>query len=224
VKCLADKMHQLGSEADGCAAGEGWQPEQISSCADGALRPAHRQKPHAGRTLRRLVAPLLRRPLLRGLGHGSEAAEGLQRGLLPHPCPQATRARNWSWRRPRPPGPCAPATRLCPGCVPPRLPRPFRCLRPAFPLRREPQRNPRRFSVPLQLADLLLLPHARCRDAHSSLACCLAPPPHASQIVVNGVALGGDFERLERYVCAAAPAAARPPACYDLPEGLKHMG
>jgi interferon gamma-inducible protein 30 len=43
-------------------------------------------------------------------------------------------------------------------------------------------------------------------------------------IVVNGVALGGDFERLERYVCAAAPAAARPPACYDLPEGLKHMG
>jgi hypothetical protein len=25
------------------------------------------------------------------------------------------------------------------------------------------------------------------------------------QIVVNGVALGGDFENLERYVCAASP-------------------
>jgi hypothetical protein len=44
------------------------------------------------------------------------------------------------------------------------------------------------------------------------------------QIVVNGVAIGNDFEKLERYVCVAAPAAARPDACYQLPKGLAHQG
>jgi hypothetical protein len=45
-----------------------------------------------------------------------------------------------------------------------------------------------------------------------------------TQILVNGVAIGGDFENLERYVCAAAPAASRPEACYQLPSSLQHMG
>ncbi|EFN56067.1 hypothetical protein CHLNCDRAFT_145552 [Chlorella variabilis] len=43
-------------------------------------------------------------------------------------------------------------------------------------------------------------------------------------IVVNGVAIGADFENLERYVCAVAPAASRPTACYELPPGLAYQG
>ena len=58
-------------------------------------------------------------------------------------------------------------------------------------------------------------PHARTHT--------LTPPPH-TQVVVNGVALGGDFERLERYVCACAPAARRPGACAELPPTLQRMG
>jgi hypothetical protein len=51
------------------------------------------------------------------------------------------------------------------------------------------------------------------------------PPPLAPvQIVVNGVAVGNNFERLERYVCASGPANARPAACYDLPEDMRHQG
>jgi len=43
-------------------------------------------------------------------------------------------------------------------------------------------------------------------------------------VVVNGIALGGAFEDLERYICVATPPGlGRPPACSELPQGLKHM-
>lgn len=35
-------MHQLDAEADGCSTGQGWEPEQISGCAGGAVLPAAR--------------------------------------------------------------------------------------------------------------------------------------------------------------------------------------
>lgn len=47
------------------------------------------------------------------------------------------------------------------------------------------------------------------------------PPP--KQMTVNGVAIGSDFERLERYVCAAAPASGRPQACYVLSPALANQ-
>lgn len=61
VRCLAEKMHQLGSEADHCAQAQGWDPAQISGCAGGdegatlekaaadetwGLRPRHTSVPH----------------------------------------------------------------------------------------------------------------------------------------------------------------------------------
>lgn len=42
-------------------------------------------------------------------------------------------------------------------------------------------------------------------------------------IVVNGVAIGGDFEQLDRYVCAAATNIERPKACAELSQRLKSM-
>jgi interferon gamma-inducible protein 30 len=43
-------------------------------------------------------------------------------------------------------------------------------------------------------------------------------------VVVNGIPLGGAFEDLQAYVCAASPpGVGRPPACTDLLQGMKFM-
>lgn len=38
VKCLADNMSGLDSKVDGCASEQGWQPADVSGCADGGWR------------------------------------------------------------------------------------------------------------------------------------------------------------------------------------------
>ena len=43
-------------------------------------------------------------------------------------------------------------------------------------------------------------------------------------MLVSGVPIGNDYDRLERYVCAASPLEGRPAACYELPENMRHQG
>lgn len=54
----------------------------------------------------------------------------------------------------------------------------------------------------------------------------LPSPPHAlpRRMVVNGVAIGSDYDKLFLYICTASPADPKPDACYDLPERMRHQG
>ncbi|KAI7839599.1 hypothetical protein COHA_006666 [Chlorella ohadii] len=43
-------------------------------------------------------------------------------------------------------------------------------------------------------------------------------------MVVNGVAIGSDYDKLFLYICTASSANPKPDACYDLPERMRHQG
>lgn len=43
-------------------------------------------------------------------------------------------------------------------------------------------------------------------------------------MVVNGVGIGSDYDKLFLYICTASSANPKPDACYDLPERMRHQG
>lgn len=52
----------------------------------------------------------------------------------------------------------------------------------------------------------------------------LLPDPLLCRMVVNGVAIGSDYDKLFLYICTASSASPKPDACYDLPERMRHQG
>ena len=50
------------------------------------------------------------------------------------------------------------------------------------------------------------------------------PGPLPRRMVVNGVAIGSDYDKLSLYICTASTASPKPDACYNLPENMRHQG